>query len=193
MIRTHQEQHFFFQEQVRCGVCSGSGEVSPANCEKCKGAGRYITTHEIELDLKVGSVLSGIMLDHLGNQENQSEAPGPLIVEIIPETHPDYEFGNNHNLLYKHCVDPVQAMLGDTIEIPLPEGGFLTQTLKRGCPEGHIEEVKGRGLPKNNKDDRGSLFVKIVYHMPDELTGEQEKALKAYLSASKKPKNKKRR
>ncbi len=187
VIRTHQELHFLFQEQVRCHVCSGKGETFSPSCTQCRGAGQFISTHEVELELQRGSVLRGLLLDGLGNQENRTLPPGPLVVEVFPEPNSLYEFGNNHNLLYKCLVDPVQAILGGSIEVPLPEGGSLPWNLRKGCPGDHLEEIKGYGLPKNS-DERGSLFVKIVYHMPEELTEDQEKALQAYLEASTQPK-----
>jgi molecular chaperone DnaJ len=182
-VRIYQQGGFHVQEQSACPRCHGKGEMRDASCQRCRGAGRYQEPHEVEVDLKVGSALRGFVLEGLGNRESADQPPGALILEVVPRPHPDYEFGNNHNLLYKCHVDPVQAILGGAIEVPLPEGGTTTVNLIPGCPEGHLEEIKGYGLPKS-VEERGSLYVKVVYQLPEALSSEQEAALRAYLDAS---------
>jgi molecular chaperone DnaJ len=182
-VRLYQQGQFYVREQSACPRCYGKGEVRDASCGRCKGMGRYQQEHEVEIDFKVGSVFRGFILEGMGNQEAADQPPGALIIEVVPKPHADYEFGNNHHLLYKSFVDPVQAMLGGSIEVPLPEGGTTIVNLNPGCPEGHLEEIKGCGLPTSD-GKRGSLYVKVVYKLPEALTSEQEAALRAYLKAS---------
>ena len=182
-VRLFQQGQFHVQEQSACARCFGKGEMRDTSCKRCKGTGRFQQSHEVEIDLKVGSVFRGFALEGMGNQESADQPPAALIIEVIPKPHADYEFGNNHNLLYKFSIDPVQAILGGTIEVPLPEGGITTVNLNPGCPEGHLEEIKGYGLPKSI-GERGSLYVKVVYQLPEALSSEQEAALRAYLDAS---------
>lgn len=182
-IHTYQQEAFYFTEQSTCSRCRGKGEIRDSSCQLCKGSGRYEEPNEVDIDLNVGSVLRGFILEGLGNQESADQPPGPLIIEVTPKPHPNYEIGNNHNLLYKCNIDPVQAILGGAIEVPLPEGGTKTVSLNQGCPEGHLEEIKGYGLPKS-VGERGSLYVKVAYQLPEALSAEQEAALRAYLDAS---------
>jgi len=57
-----------------------------------------------------------------------------------------------------------QAILGGKVEVPTPEGGTITLTVRPGSQSGQRMRVRDRGMPK--QEGRGHLYVRLLVQVP---------------------------
>ena len=84
-----------------------------------------------------------------------------------------------------HCDIPItytQAVLGDEITVPTIDGK-VKYTIPEGTQTGTVFRLKGKGIKKLRRSDRGDQYVKINIEVPKNLTKKQKDALKDYEKA----------
>lgn len=98
---------------------------------------------------------------------------GDLIVELRLASHRHYSV-HGHDLRRTLTVDPATAVLGGTVEVPVP-GGRVDLRIPEGSRAGQVLRLKGQGLPAGG-DRRGVLLVELRIDVPVDPT-EQERDL----------------
>jgi len=100
-----------------------------------------------------------------------------LVVEVLPD--PDF-VRQGDDLIVEQEINFTQAVLGDVIEVPTPEGKNLKLRLRAGTPPGTMIRLRGQGVPRLGGRGRGDLYVKLKLKMPQKLTAEQQEKLKEW-------------
>lgn len=95
---------------------------------------------------------------------------GDLYLIVRFEKHPDYAIDGS-DLIYDLEVPVWQAVLGDNVSIPTPDGSVRLKIPDCSQP-GKKFRIKGRGLPTGTAT-RGDFYVRLVVQLPTDLTPEQ--------------------
>jgi molecular chaperone DnaJ len=108
---------------------------------------------------------------------------GDLYVRIEVAPHPQIE-RDGDNLYSKISISFLQAILGDTVEMPTLNGVKLLQ-IAPGTQPGAVERFPGEGVPKLRGYGRGDLFVEVEVRIPKDITPRQEELLKEFIDLEK--------
>lgn len=185
-----------------CTTCNGSGRITrvaqtflgamqtQSSCHVCHGAGKMIDHRPsgadenglkrqeevIEIEIPAG-VEEGMQLSVTGkgNAGPFNGIPGDLIVVIEEVEHPDLK-RDGENLHYEAFVNFIDAVLGETIEIPTI-GGKAKIKVDPGTQSGKVLRLKGKGLPILQGYGSGDLFVHINVWTPTKISKEEREIL----------------
>ncbi len=164
---------------VACSRCGGSGEMIPHPCPECRGEGRRIeeTTFTVEVPAGVedGSTLR---LADRGAAGQRGGPAGSLFVHLVVSPDPRFERRGDdlHTML---TVSVAQAALGADAQIQSLDATH-PYAVAPGTQTGHIERIRGAGVPHLRGRGRGDLFVHVVVQTPTTLTAEQDALLRQF-------------
>jgi molecular chaperone DnaJ len=173
-------QQGFFTVARTCGRCRGSGKIIASPCRDCRGEGMVPKEREIQIRIPAG-VDNGSQLRVSGEGEPgmNSAPPGDLYVVLRVKDHKDGFFKRDGTALV--CEIPisfVQAILGDQVEIPMPDGSRAKVTVPEGAQPGMVLRMRGHGAPELGGRGRGDLYVQIKVVIPKKVSGEEKKLLR---------------
>lgn len=170
-----------------CPHCGGKGKIIKSPCQKCRGAGRVRVTKSINVDIPAGiNDGQAIRVAGMGDAGVNGGPSGNLIVGVNVKSHPvftreDYDI---------HCDIPItyaQAVLGDEIVVPTIDGNVKYQ-ISEGTQSGTVFRLRGKGVKKLQRSDRGDQYVKVFVEVPKNLNKKQKELLQQ-LEASLESKN----
>lgn len=165
-----------------CSKCGGKGNVINSPCKKCRGTSRVRTEKSINVDIPAG-IDDGQIL-RVGGQGDNGLNGGPsgdLHVVISVRPHPIF----TRDGFDVHCEIPItyaQAVLGDEITVPTIDGK-VKYNISEGTQTGTVFRLKGKGIKKIRRSDRGDQYVKISIEVPKNLSKKQKESLKDYETA----------
>ena len=163
-----------------CDLCSGTGQMIRVPCETCHGNG--LTSGERSVSVEIpGGVSEGTRLRLTGQGEpgQRGARRGDLYVEIRVE--PDDRFvRDGDDLIVRVELGMAQAALGTRIDVPLVEGGLQEIEIPRSTQPGTVFPLRGKGMERLGRRGRGDMLVEVGVHVPDDLSKEEEEALRAY-------------
>jgi molecular chaperone DnaJ len=110
-----------------------------------------------------------------GNAGPFNGVPGDLIVVIEEQEHAELRRESEH-LHYEAFVNFVDAVLGESIEIPTVTGKAKIK-IDPGTQSGKVLRLKGKGLPILQGYGSGDLFVHIHVWTPKKVTKEERELL----------------
>lgn len=185
-----------------CQTCNGTGRITrvqqtfigamqtQTTCHSCQGAGKMIDSKPadadanglkrqeevIEIDIPAG-VEDGMQLSMSGkgNAGPFNGIPGDLIIQIEEEEHPELK-RDGENLHYEAFVNFVDAVLGESIEVPTVTGKVKIK-IDPGTQSGKVLRLKGKGLPNVQRYGQGDLFVHINVWTPQKVSKEERELL----------------
>lgn len=185
-----------------CQTCNGSGRITrvaqtflgamqtQSTCPACQGAGKMIDKKPadadnnglkrqeevIEIDIPAG-VEEGMQLSVTGkgNAGPFNGVPGDLIV-VIEEVPHEHLRRDGENLHYEAFVNFVDAVLGESIEVPTVNGKAKIK-VEPGTQSGKMLRLKGKGLPSIQGYGTGDLFVHINIWTPTKVSKEEKELL----------------
>lgn len=185
-----------------CQTCNGSGRITrvaqtflgamqtQSVCPTCQGAGKMIdkkpadSDHNglkrqeevIEIDIPAG-VEEGMQLSVTGkgNAGPFNGIAGDLIVVIEELAHETLR-RDGDNLHYDAYINFVDAVLGESIEIPTINGKAKIK-IEPGTQSGKMLRLKGKGLPSVQRYGTGDLFVHINIWTPTKVSKEEKELL----------------
>ena len=97
---------------------------------------------------------------------------------VLLEVEDDPRFvRDGSDLIHELPITFGQAALGDEIEVPTIEG-IARVTVPAGIQSGDLLRLTGLGLPELNGHYRGDQLLRVLLWTPDELTNEQEDAMR---------------
>ena len=174
----------FFRISTSCARCQGTGRVLVSPCKLCQGQGRLRQRKQVLVKVPAG-VDSGTRLRLRGEGESgyRSGASGDLYVRIEVTPHPHME-RDGDNLYTKVPVSFLQAILGDTVEMPTLDGP-KTLDIAPGTQPGEVLRFSGEGVPRLRGYGRGDLFVEVEVKIPKQITPRQEELLKEFMDLEK--------
>lgn len=167
------------QTSSTCPACGGEGQIITQKCVQCHGNGIVKAEDIVEINIPAG-VADGMQLSvsGKGNAAARGGIPGDLIVVIEEKPHEHLE-RDNHNLLYEHYLNFVDAALGTSISVPTLEGKAKIK-IPAGTQSGKVFRLKGKGLPSLNSYGRGDLLVNINIWTPKQLSKEEAELLEKF-------------
>jgi len=167
---------------VACSRCSGSGEMIPNPCADCRGEGRRMEestfTVEVPAGVEDGSTLR---LAERGAAGQRGGPSGSLFVHLAVARDPRFERQGDH-LNTTLTIGMAQAVLGTEAEVESLDG-LQRLTLRPGTQHGHVERIRGLGVPHLRGRGRGDLFVHVRVATPTDLTPEQDELLRQFAAS----------
>lgn len=164
------------QTQTACTTCQGTGKLIDKKPADANSEGLKRKEDIIELDIPAG-VEDGMQLSvsGKGNAGPFNGIPGDLIVVIEEIQHNELRRDGEH-LHYDAYVNFVDAVLGESIEIPTVNGKVKIK-VEPGTQSGKTLRLKGKGLPILQGYGSGDLFVHINVWTPKKVTKEEKAIL----------------
>ncbi|MDE5764751.1 MAG: molecular chaperone DnaJ [Ruminococcus sp.] len=162
-----------------CPHCSGKGKIIKNPCQKCRGTGRTRVQKTVSVDIPAG-IDNGqtIRLSGQGDCGINGGPSGDLLLNVSVKNHPIFS-REGYDI---HCEIPVtysQAVLGDEITVPTIDGD-VRYPIGEGTQSGTVFRLKGKGVKKINRSDRGNQYVKIYVEVPKNLSKKQKELLKNF-------------
>jgi molecular chaperone DnaJ len=185
-----------------CSTCNGSGRVTrvaqtflgamqtQSTCHVCQGAGKMIDhrpadsdaqglkRQEEVIEVKIpAGVEDGMQLSvsGKGNAGPFDGIPGDLIV-VIEEIAHDELRREGENLHYEAFVNFVDAVLGESIEVPTVNGKAKIK-IEPGTQSGKMLRLRGKGLPILQRHGHGDLLIHINVWTPKKVSKEEREIL----------------
>ena len=175
-----------------CRTCGGEGRVIERLCQKCSGDGRLRAEEDIEVDVPAGVTSENFLtLRGRGSVGSRGGARGDLVVLLEIQDDPRF-VRDGSDLVHELPITFAQAALGAQVDVPTIEG-TARLTVPIGIQSGELLRLRGLGLPELNGTVRGDQLVRVVVWTPDELTVEQEEALRRLREVESPPPEKVRR
>jgi molecular chaperone DnaJ len=156
-----------------CPVCRGKGTVPSQRCGTCQGSGDVKVEKRLNVTIPAGT-------DEGTKIRLKGQGPkgrGDVVVQIQIEA--DRFFRREG--LDVICVVPInlaQALLGSRIKVKTLDGKRVVLKLPPGTQHGSKFRIPGQGIEKNGR--RGDQYVEVHVEIPEQLTTEQEAAMKAF-------------
>ncbi|MGD9505401.1 MAG: molecular chaperone DnaJ [Syntrophobacteraceae bacterium] len=170
----------FFRISTVCARCQGSGRVLASPCKACQGQGRVKQSRRVQVKCPAG-VDTGTRLRLRGEGEAgyRGGPPGDLYVRIHVEAH-DFFDRDGDDLYGKVFISFVQAILGDSIEMPTLDGKGKKIDIPPGTQPGAVIRFAEEGVPHLRGYGRGDLFVEVDVKIPEDITDRQKELLHEY-------------
>ena len=162
-----------------CPHCNGKGKIITNPCPKCRGVGRVRVQKTVSVDIPAG-IDEGQTLRISGQGDcGVNNGPnGDLLIVIGVKSHPIFR-REGYDI---HCDIPVtyaEAVLGAEITVPTIDGD-VKYTISEGTETGTVFRLKGKGVKRLNRADRGNQYVKIYVEVPKGLNKKQKDLLKEF-------------
>lgn len=164
------------QTQSPCNVCQGSGKMIDQKPADADNQGLKRQEDVIEIDIPAG-VEDGMQLSVTGkgNAGPFNGIPGDLIIVIEEQEHEELK-REGENLYYNAHINFVDAVLGESIEIPTINGKAKIK-IEPGTQSGKVLRLKGKGLPVLQGYGTGDLLVHINVWTPKRVSKEEREIL----------------
>ncbi len=162
-----------------CSKCNGKGTINTNPCHKCNGTARVRTTKTVTVDIPAG-IDDGQIL-RIGGKGDSGLNGGPsgdLHVIISVRPHPIFERQGSDI----HCEIPItyaQAVLGAEITVPTIDGN-VKYNISEGTQTGTVFRLRGKGVKRLRRSDRGDQYVKVNIEVPKNLNDNQKSLLKSF-------------
>lgn len=164
------------QTQTTCNTCQGAGRMIDKKPAGADANGLIRKEEVIEIEIPAG-VMEGMQLSVTGkgNAGPMDGIPGDLIV-VIEEIESEELRRDGDHLHYDAYVNFVDAVLGQTIEIPTITGKAKIK-VEPGTQSGKVLRLKGKGLPVLQGYGSGDMFVHINVWTPKKVSKEEKEIL----------------
>ncbi len=176
VIRVAQTFLGAMQTQATCNVCQGAGKMIDKRPSDADAQGLKRQEEVIEIDIPAG-VEEGMQLSvsGKGNAGPFDGVAGDLIVVIEEVPHEELR-RDGENLHFDAYVNFVDAVLGESIEVPTVSGKAKIK-IEPGTQSGKTLRLKGKGLPNVQGYGSGDLFVHVNVWTPKKVSKEEKEIL----------------
>ena len=166
-------------QQTVCTRCGGRGKIVDNPCRTCSGKGTVKRSAEREVEIPAG-IDDGQTLrvqggGHAGTNGGQY---GDLHIRVDVRPDPIFE-RDGYDVWTEVPLTYTQAALGGEIIVPTVDGK-VKYTIPEGIQVGTTVRLRGKGIKKLYRTDRGDHYLKITVEIPKNLTKEQKAKLKAF-------------
>jgi len=156
-----------------CGKCQGSGKIFDNPCKKCQ-RGKVKGTKHISFNLPSGIDNGDYVIQGEGESIPDGDN-GDLIVRVRVEPHKLYR-RDGVDLYCDARISMIDATLGTEIDVKTLEDVEKIK-IESGTQPNSILKIKSQGLPRQNSNRRGDLFVHVVVEIPKKLSKQQKSLL----------------
>ena len=166
-----------------CPMCLGKGTVATEKCGTCRGAGEHRVRRKVNITVStVTESGAKIRLKGQGGRGLRGGPPGDIVLTFNVKTDSHWD-RDGLDLVVRHDVNVAQATLGSKITVETLDEKKVSIRIPPGTPSGKRFRIRGQGVAKDGKS--GDLLVEIAVVVPEKLTGEQERLMKAFAEAAK--------
>ena len=163
-----------FTQIVTCPHCNGKGSIISNPCPDCNGKGRKEV--EKKLDIKIPAGVdngSKMRLSQEGDAGKNGGVAGDLYVVIHVKPSKYYQ-RDDMNVFTKLEINPVQAVLGDTIKIETLDGEREIN-IPAGIQHDETVKIRNAGVPNISKPTvRGDHIVVVNLKTPTHISNEEK-------------------
>ena len=172
-----------FAVQRPCPVCLGRGQVPTVRCPTCAGAGEVRTRKTVQITVPSGvDTGTKIRLKGQGARGTKGGPPGDLLITFSVKVDRFYK-RESLDLIAPVKISIVDATLGKKVNVKTLDGTKVSIKIPPGTQNAKRFRVRGHGIEKDNQ--KGDLIVEVELTVPEQLTPEQEEAMKAFAEAMK--------
>ncbi len=170
----------FFRQTDTCPTCRGTGQVVRHICSTCAGLGTRPAHREVVVDIPAG-VENGarLRISGQGRPGSNGGPAGDLIVVVDVEAHPFF-VREHDDILVEVPISFGQAAIGAQVEIPTLQGKMKLH-IPAGTQTGRIFRLKGHGLRRPGKEERGDQKVRVVVETPEGLDDAQRALMEQWV------------
>ncbi len=155
-----------------CENCHGSGKVAKIKCSHCHGKTRLRNEKKITIKIPAGiSDESTLKISGEGDSGIYGGPAGNLYVHISVRSHEFFERAG-YDVKLDQKIHVLQAILGDQIEVPTLHGPVALK-IPEGTESGQSFRLRGYGIPRLNKNDRGDQYITLKIAIPKKLSREE--------------------
>lgn len=166
-----------------CTKCSGTGRVITDPCATCDGTGTVQRTRSITVRIPAG-VENGqkVRLAGQGEAGPNGKPAGDLFVNVTVTEDPVFT-RKGDDLMVEVPVSYGELALGGTVTVPTLDSPVKLK-IPAGTPTDRILRVRGRGISRSS-GIKGDLLVKVVIHIPKNMSAGEASALRTFVQAQK--------
>jgi molecular chaperone DnaJ len=166
-----------------CPMCLGKGTVPTQKCGTCGGAGEQRVRRKLNISVPAGAeVGSKIRLKGQGGRGLRGGPSGDVLLTFQVKDDPIWD-REGLDLVVRASVNIAQATLGSKITVDTLDEKKVSIRIPAGTPSSKRFRVRGQGIKKDGK--HGDLIVEVAVVVPEKLTHEQEKLMKAFADSAK--------
>lgn len=180
MVQTTQRTILGMMSSSRpCTRCGGKGKTVDEPCSKCRGSGRVSVARTVSVKIPAG-IDDGqtLQIRGQGNSGMNGGAPGDLHVLVSVRPDPVFE-RDGYDINTEIPITYMQAVLGDELTVPCIDGK-VKYNMPEGTQSGTIFRLRGKGVQKLNRNERGDQYVRVVVEVPRGLNKTQKDLLRKY-------------
>lgn len=179
-VKTTQRTPFgAISSSKQCPHCNGKGKIIKNPCPNCRGIGRVRVQKVVAADIPAGINSDQVLrLSGQGDCGINGGPSGDILLNINVKSHPLFR----REGFDVHCEIPVtyaEAVLGAEITVPTIDGD-VKYNIGEGTQTGTVFRLKGKGIQKLHRTERGNQYVKVNVEVPKSLTKKQKDLLKAF-------------
>lgn len=180
MVQTAQRTILGMMSSSRpCTRCGGKGKTVDDPCGKCRGSGRVTVARTVTINIPAG-IDNGqtLQVRGQGNSGMNGGNAGDLHVNISVRPDPVFE-RDGYDINTEIPITYMQAVLGDELTVPCIDGK-VQYNIPEGTQSGAIFRLRGKGVKKLNRNERGDQYVKVVVEVPKGLNKNQKDLLRKF-------------
>lgn len=157
-----------------CPTCRGRGEVINTPCQNCKGSGFVRKTIRRKISVPAG-IDDGTQIRIAGEGEigTNSGPRGDLYIVAHVKKHRFFN-RRDQDILLDLSINVAQAALGAEVTVPTLDGEDKLR-IPPGTQSGKVIRLRGKGVPRLQRNGRGDELVIISVEIPRSLNSEQRK------------------
>ncbi|MEA3244526.1 MAG: J domain-containing protein [Gemmatimonadota bacterium] len=166
-----------------CPMCLGKGTVPTEKCPTCGGAGEQRSRKKINITVPPGTDTGTKMrIKGQGGRGIRGGPPGDIILTFQVKPDPNWD-RDGLDLIVRAEINVAQATLGSKVTVETLNEKRVSIRVPAGTPSGKRFRVRGQGIARDGK--HGDLIVEVAIGVPERLTAEQERLMKAFAEAAK--------
>ncbi|MCW8963649.1 MAG: J domain-containing protein [Gammaproteobacteria bacterium] len=169
------EQTVQIQQITVCPACGGKGTQIEDPCKTCGGYGKVEKQEALNITIPAG-IEDGTVLRIPGHglpADKPELPPGDLHVSVFSQPDPRFQ-RRGADLWRQETIEAVDAILGSEIEVPTIDG-MVKVKIPAGTQPDEILRLKGKGLARYQGPAPGDLNLRIIVHIPEDLSEEDRK------------------
>ena len=182
-VRVNQRTAFgMFQTTKPCDRCGGRGRIIKNVCPTCSGQGMVRSSFNREVEIPAG-INDGqtLKVSGAGNCGVNGGGYGDLNIRITV-TADDFFERDGFDVYTEIPISYLQAALGDEITVPTIDGN-VKYTVPAGTQTGTVFRLRGKGIKRLYRNDRGDQYVTVKVEVPKNLSKKQADLLRAFDSS----------
>ncbi|MBR4554431.1 MAG: molecular chaperone DnaJ [Ruminococcus sp.] len=166
-------------QQTTCSRCGGKGKIIDSPCRTCSGSGTVRKTQEREVEIPAGVDDGQTLRIQGGGHAGKNGGPsGDLHIRVDVRPDPIFE-RDGYDVWTEVPLTYTQAALGAEIIVPTVDGK-VKYIVPEGTQAGTVFRLRGKGIKRLYRSDRGDHYVKVSVEIPKNLSKDQKQKLKAF-------------